>query len=342
MEKFWEAEVPEGLEQLVALDMAKHLSHLTILNIGKGEIRFQYDGKRKALLGLQSVIAISEALYVDVPRPKALLGHQHLTMIQQIIQQILTSHPENTFETCYLEAAGKDSAVMQRLQSELADKFRLKTSQEKGDLRIRVRPSRLTTQGWDVLVRITPRPHATRAWRTHNIRGALSAPVAHVMASMATITAQDRVLNLGCGSGTLLIEASKKQPQATYIGIDNHSDLLKKVTQEHFANANCHATLLHADMRNMPFAAGMFSVVIADLPFGQAISSPKENLVLYPTLLAESARVSQKNARFVLITHAINLFETVLKDFSQLWICKDIQKVTLNGLHPRIYTLIRQ
>lgn len=336
---FFEAEVPEGLEELAWRDIVGQLAHTKHLRQSKGELRFLTDDAWSRLRQLRSVIAISYALWFDVPRPKALLGHQQMTRIEQSVAAVLKQYSSNTFQTLYLDAAGKDSTVMRRIEQAIAQKFGLKTS-EKGDLRLRIRPSRLYDSGWDVLIRLSPRPSATRAWRTHNMQGALSAPVAYLMGMLASANAHDALLNLGCGSGTLLIEGCQ---QATYcVGLDNNSQLLRTITEQHLSHAGLKAHLVCADMRHLPFGEKTFDVLLADLPFGQLVGNQKDNQTLYPAILAEAGRVAVPNARFVLITHAVNLFETVLKDFSTTWTCAQTHKITLNGLHPRIYTLIRQ
>jgi 23S rRNA G2445 N2-methylase RlmL len=69
---------------------------------------------------------------------------------------------EYEFATLELAAAGAESAVMQRIATTLAERLKLRVVPSEGDLQVRVRPSQT---GWDVLLRLTPRPLGTRAWR---------------------------------------------------------------------------------------------------------------------------------------------------------------------------------
>jgi tRNA (guanine6-N2)-methyltransferase len=81
-------------------------------------------------------------------------------------------------------------------------------------------------------------------------------------------------------------------------------------------------------------------VLCADLPFGQLVGTHQENEWLYPTLMTEAARVARPNARFVIITHEVRLMDGILAVLKS-WQVREIQMITLGGLHPRIYVLER-
>jgi tRNA G10 N-methylase Trm11 len=101
-----------------------------------------------------------------------------------------------------------------------------------------------------------------------------------------------------------------------------------------------HPTLLRADATTLPLPATSIDTLCADLPFGQLSGSHVNNTRLYPAVLAEAARVARPDARFVVITHEIRLMEKLLQE-SLTWKTEQSLKITLNGLHPRIYLLRR-
>lgn len=202
--------------------------------------------------------------------------------------------------------------------------------------------STLTSPAWEVLTRLTPRPLATRAWRVCNYEGALNATVAQAMALLTQPKPSDVILNLLCGSGSLLIERGLWGEAAQMMGCDINQ--LARDCAEQNIKAAAFAKALQVmdwDARQLPLPDQSVDVLLADLPFGNLLGSHRDNLNLYPAVLREAARVAKPNARFVLITHEIKLIEAVLTDLSGLWQVKDSLKVTLRGLHPRIYILNR-
>ncbi len=97
---------------------------------------------------------------------------------------------------------------------------------------------------------------------------------------------------------------------------------------------------LLADGRNLPFSDQSYDVIFSDLPFGSLVGSHQENLDLYPALLNEAARMIRPRGRFVLITHEVRLMHATLND-QHFWELESTHRVTLRGLHPKIYLLRR-
>jgi 16S rRNA G966 N2-methylase RsmD len=202
--------------------------------------------------------------------------------------------------------------------------------------------STLNSPAWEVLTRLTPRPLATRAWRVCNYEGALNATVARAMALLTQPKPNDVVLNVFCGSGSLLIERGLWGEAAQMMGCDINQLARDCAEQNIKAAALAKAPqVMDWDARQLPLLDQSVDVLLADLPFGNLLGSHRDNLKLYPAILFEAARVAKPNARFVLITHEIKLIEAVLADLSGLWQVKESLKVTLRGLHPRIYILNR-
>lgn len=339
----YEAEVVPGLEA-IAYDEIKTVAGIQALRImgcKPGIIRFRYTGHTRELFRLKTVTAVYLVHQFPIPRPRALLGHEHFQALLRDITSIRTLHPTGTFQTLHLDAAGSNSSVMQRFREELALSTGLKADQQAGDLLIRLRRPIDGSEGWETLIRLTPRPLATRSWRVCNLEGALNASVAHAVSLLTEPDERDVFLNIASGSGTILIERLSNAPARQAIGCDHDTPVLEcaRANMKHSSVGEA-ITLTQADARALPFPRSSIDALCADLPFGQLVGSHEENRTLYPLILQEAARVAKPGARFVLITHEVRLMEAVLHQ-SHTWLTENVIQITLRGLHPRIFVLRR-
>ncbi len=329
----FEAEVIQGLES-IAEDEIRSLG-AEISTRGTGRFAFEYAGNPHDLLSLRAVMALYVPLFFAVPRPKALLGHQHFTRIVDAATWILNQQT-GSFESLYIDAAGSHTAVMQRLRQELADALHLMPQADKGDLQVRIRR---VEYGWDALLRLTPRPLVTRTWRVRNFEGALNATVAYAMVQLVAVPDARQIVNLACGSGSLLIEAALSLPGASVMGIDKAAQNLA-LAQDNLHAARVPVSLVQADLRALPLPAHSVDAFLADLPFGQRVGSHEDNKALYPQTLDQAARAAKADARFAVLTHEVRLMQAVLKAQTS-WRLQDTIRINLRGLHPRIYLLQR-
>lgn len=338
----YEAEVAPGLESIAVDELRAQTGRGSAdITSGPGFVAFQYRDNPANLIRLKTVNAVYERQFFPVQRPKALLGHQHFQRLIQMMQAVLRLHPPGIFQTLGIDAAGSESSVMLRLKSELASAVNLKPTDERGDLLFRLRRARgranMPDEGWEALLRLTPRPLATRPWRVRNYEGALNAAVAHAMIRLTEPTAADVFVNLASGSATLLIERAAAGTATHLIGVD-HDPVAMDAACANLTAAQVTPTLLQADITTLPLATGTVDKLCADLPFGQLTGSHDNNRTLYPALLAEAARIARPAARFVIITHELRLIESILHRSSD-WETIQTLKITLNGLHPRIDVL---
>lgn len=337
-----EAEAIPGLEYLLRDEISERFGGKCDIIDGasKDGIRFEYRGnpwQLKRLAMAQAVYLIQE---YPIARPKALLGHQYWTLFTESINKVISIYPSDTFRTFTIAAAGSDSSVMRRIKDEISRKLNL-IHVEKGDLWIRIRPS--LTEGWETLTRLTPRPLTTRDWRIANYKGALNAAVAHAMVKLTLPEIRDRYLNLGCGSGTLLIERAGLTQAKSIIGVDNKAEVLDLAVSNIVVSGHEHKIrFIQSDITCLPFEDNRFDSITADLPFGQRVGTHKDNLILYPKVLQETARVASKSARFVLITHEVKLMDNLIPQFNDVWHLVESRMITLRGLHPRIYVFERR
>jgi 23S rRNA G2445 N2-methylase RlmL len=335
-----EADVTEGLEAFAQDEIKKHTGQPSTTP-GLGVVQFRHIGHLPTLFALQTVNAVYLMHRFEVPRPRALLGHDHFHALLADIQTATELHPPGTFKTLRIDAAGSHSSVMQRLKETLSTHTRLNIDDTAGDLLIRLRRPPDGADGWDALIRLTPRPLSTRPWRVCNYEGALNATVAHCMALMTRPAPDDVFLNVACGSGTLLIERRTCAPARQVIGCDIEADTLACARTNIASSLHRNdIALWQADGRRLPLTDNSVDALCADLPFGQLVGSHDDNITLYPAILNEAARVAKPGARLALITHEVRLMESLL-DQTSAWSIEDTTRITLRGLHPRIYELVR-
>jgi tRNA (guanine6-N2)-methyltransferase len=321
-----------GLESFVEAELKNH-GVQNIQQRNKEILRFVYKNDVTKLFSLRRAVALYEVLEFSIPRPKALLGDEHLRRLVQAIEAVRALHQNNTFASFRFSAAGRDSSVFQTLAETLSQRLQLPYDAKEGNLLLIVRPSE---KGWDVAIRLTPRPLSARSWRTCNLEGGLNATLAVVMNDLAEVKPTDRYLNAMCGSGTLLIEMRKA---ARLVGVDISKKALACAEKNVTASGITKIELLEADATQLPFAENSFDVVTADVPWGDAVGSHEGNAKLYPAFLQEMARVTTPSARLVVLTHELKLFEKILAAF---WHIKAQHRVFHGGHYPNIYLLVKR
>jgi 23S rRNA G2445 N2-methylase RlmL len=341
-----EVECARGLEEVVMEEISRCCGRSVSgeqppVESATGAIRLIFSGRLEKLTNLNTAIAVYLVLPFAIPRPRALLGDQHFRRLLGGIQVVFDLSGREVYDTLFISAAGRDSGVLQRLKDLLGEKTGLRVGIREGDLLIRLRRSISNPRGWEALIRLTPRPLATRAWRVCNYEGALNASVAQAMVQLTHPRPEDFYLNLACGSGTLLIERLIRGEAHRVIGCDISQEALRCAQNNlDAASLRAEVRLLAADGCALPLGGGRVDVISADLPFGGLVGSHAENLELYPRILKECARVACQDARMVLITHEITLIRALLADSTE-WIVQQEIQISLSGLHPCILLLAR-
>jgi 23S rRNA G2445 N2-methylase RlmL len=338
-----EADVLEGLERIAEAELRERFGGRVRFegSARPGALRFSFAGELADLLAIRSVVAVYGVQYFDVPRPKGLLGNQQFGELSGAIAAVIDLAPPNAYTTLRLSAAGEDSSVLTRLKEQIAQRFGLTVAADEGDLLIRLRRAR-GGDGWETLVRLTPRPLATRAWRVCNWPGALNASLAHAMITLAEPAPDDVVLNVACGSGTLLIERLLAGEAQRAIGCDTDAAAIDCARANlRAAGLDRVARLERWDAGALPREHASVSMICADLPFGQLVGSHRENQEFYPRVFAEAARVARPGARMVLLTHEIRLLERTAERFAQHWRLLDVLRVRSGGMTLAVALLRR-
>jgi tRNA (guanine6-N2)-methyltransferase len=353
----YEVEVVPGLEEVATTELRRLLGARLRVRPGQqaGTLCFQSRADAHLLLGLGTVSNLYEIQRFHVPRPRALLGEEHLQCLLRRIRATVTLHPQGSFQSFRFGAAGVTSSVFARLAEELERRTGLRNDPEEGDLLIRVRgasttaariPPTVEAGGFEVLLRLTPRPLAARTWRVCNLPGALNATVARAMTHLTAPAPHDQFVNLTCGSGTLMIERLALGPARLVMGGDRDPGALA-CAQRNLRAAGCErrVVLVRWDAGRLPLADARANVLCADLPYGMLMGSRRANERLYPELLAEATRVAAPGAAMVLITQAAQLLHDALGAQQRHWSIERSFEVRIpfkSGLlRPRVLLLRR-
>jgi tRNA (guanine6-N2)-methyltransferase len=355
---YHELEVIPGLAEFAQVELQGLVGDkLRLLRSEREDrVRFCYVGDPSQLLGLRRSVAVSLVRYFDIPRPKALMGHQNFESLIGLIDEVLALHEPGTFKTFYISAAGSGSAVFTRIKAEIQARTGLQCTEEVGDLALAVRrPQRLSAEvgdartGWEVAARLSPRPLAARRWRVCDMPGALNASVASIMMSLTHPSDEDRALNLACGSGTLLIERLALGPVRQAVGCDIDAGVLDCARANLIASGDTGTvSLMCCNAGRLPLPTPWATVCCADLPFGMLVGSHQTNEDLYPRLLAEAGRLTIAGGSLVVITQEVRLFERTLSEQEAEWELMRIVPIKLPAstrasyIRPRIYLARRR
>ena len=339
----FEAEVLPGLEKIAAAELIEKLTERFSLleQINKGELPFKYKGPHAKLTTLRTVVSIYRVEQFPVPRPRALLGQEHLTRLVKAIREVLNWSASGSFHSFRLSAAGRDSAVFSRISHEIEDKCQLKYNPDEGELLIRIRKAKQAAAGWEVLLRLTPRPLSTRSYRHSNLPYSLNASIAAALVRLSQPSHKDRFLNLMCGSSTIAIERALFGPAASIVAIDLDRDALAS-SSVNIASAGLTGQigLMQSDSRTLPIENAAFDVICSDLPWGERCGREAEQDTLYQSFLSETARIAAPQALLIALTQRDAAFERAQRQaVGKRWKLEHSFTVFQGGFNPRVFLL---
>ena len=361
----WELEVRPGLAPFARDELAAHPGVTPLPPEAAGEtddahaaaVPFTCDGPPPDLATLRTATSLQRVVPFDVPRPKALLGDAaHRTLAAEL----RAVRMRDVFHGLRVEAAGADTPVVQRLRAAWGEAVGLPDAPEDGDLRVRLRRAPpAVARGWEVLIRTTPRPASVRPWRVVDRPGGLDACVAAAAWRWVGTPADQRVVNLMCGGGTLLAERAALGPAAALVGVDLDADALEAAAANLAAaglavdgdlgpaparapvraRSTVRLRLADATATDLPDAA--FDVLVADPPWGDAVGAADDLPDLYAGLLREGARLVRPGGTAVVVTHALRAFEAALAAAGDGWRADGTLRVFQGGHRPALHRLRR-
>jgi len=340
-----ELEFLAGLKDSVKDELKKTHIFKDISNVKETEnsLSFSYSGNLTKLKRLRTVVAVYAVKHFAVPRPKALLGHEHWTQLLAFLKEIKQL---DSFQSFRFSAAGKDSVVFQRLRDDLKKALNLKHDDD-GDFLLRFRAANAGLQisgsqvsGWQVLARISRRPLSARAWRQCNLAGGLNATVAATMVALANIKTNEQVYCPMCGSGTLAIETALAHTLEKSVLASDISEEALACARENvaaIANQKTTLTLSCEDVTKTNCDDNSVDVVLVNMPWGDAVGSISDNSELYPAFFQEMQRILTPKGRILLLTHDIKRFEGFIQKTS--WHCEQKLQVYHGGHYPKLYLI---
>lgn len=306
-----------------------------------------------AVRSLRRVVSAYTTITVPARRPRELLETSVQRHAAELLADVLRQRPRQRFRGLRLAAAGADTPDMQRIADALAEQAAVPVDDD-GDLLVRIRraPGSVphgesgglpTPAGsWQMLIRTTSRPLATRAWRTVNYPGAVNATIAASVLDLLEVGREDSLLDMTCGSGTFLIEQLHAVAPARAVGVDLSGDAIA-AAQEHQRAARRKGRIdwITADVLGEQLLEELepgFSRIITNPPWGTLHGEHETNQELLVALLGRAAQLAAPGTRLGVLTHEIARMRRVLEQDTR-WRAVGEHRFFQKGHHPRLFLL---
>lgn len=146
----------------------------------------------------------------------------------------------------------------------------------------------------------------------------------NTLIEQANILSGHRVLDFGCGTGTLIIIAKNKHPESTIIGIDVDEKIID-IAKKKIARQRLNIEIDKYDGNALPYENESFDKVISSLVFHHLIGEQKGNILkeIYRILkpngeihIADFGR--PRNRIMKLISYFLQLFEPITDNIKGL------------------------
>lgn len=295
-----------------------------------------------ALARLRTAVAAALVIEAPTPRPTGLLASEAMAQFDGALTAISWQRPRVRFSGLRLDAAGADSPQMQRIAAEYAQRAGVALDEHDGDLHLRIRRTPGGGVGWQALVRTTPRPLATRPWRTERYPGALNATIAAAVIEELGVSEQDVFGDLMCGSGTLVIERMARGGAQAILAVDHSPAALDALTR-HLRGARLPGRVeqVLADVSEMGRGdewAGRLTRIVVNPPWGELLGEHETNETLYREVLDAVDRLGTDDVRAGILTHDIRRFEGIVASDGR-WRLLARPQFFAKGHRPRLFVL---
>jgi predicted RNA methylase len=331
-------EVLSGVADFTRAELQRHLPAPRVLAVRDTELEMEGAGLDD-VRRLRTVVAAYLTLNFPIRKPRELLSSDRLKAIGAAFDEICRQRPRQRFSSMRFSVAGAHTTEMSRFRAELSAALNLPEEPVNGELLIRVRKHPDTATLWQVLLRTTPRPLSARPWRVVNYPGAVNATIAAAVVDALDPGPDDEVVDLMCGSGTLVLERLARCGTRRMVACDISPVAIDAAKRNQRAARLKGAVEYHrADFRSLDRGGAGFGTLMANPPWGELVGSHQENDVLYADLLHTAHRLAASRARLGVLTHDIKRFEAILagnRHWSRVGVTRFFQK----GHHPRLYVL---
>jgi 23S rRNA G2445 N2-methylase RlmL len=337
------AETFEGLEDFCKDEILKQTNNeATHFSKTDRYIFFEY----KENLEILKKLRLTNNIYISIDSNNKSFDKELISNIEKVLK---FSSNEN-FTTFRFAIPKHRYKSVESLVQKISNDFKLKPVAENGDLIIKI-----LERYKKILIRISPKPLSVRSWRVKNYNAALNSTIASMMVHLIKPLANDFVLNICAGSGTLLIERCLTYPSPKGgLGVEMLADVMeygkenmRKASlpdQYKIIKGDCTQLTQIEIMKNRLENDQKFNVVLGDLPFGLTNGHKKRNRALYKKMLGQIFKVSSDDARICLITEDQENMIKALNDVEKFNIIQTVKvKVSTNReghfIYPIIYLL---
>lgn len=150
-------------------------------------------------------------------------------------------------------------------------------------------------------LRIGEKPLHRRAYKQDHLPGSLKPTVAAAMLRLAAIKPRMHMVDVCCGSGTIVAEAQAVGALA-YGG-----DISPEAVHSARNNVTHAARVMQWDMRKLPLAGASVDCIVSNLPWGRQITVNDDLRTLYADAFSEMQRVVKPGGVLALLTSVPDL-----------------------------------
>ncbi|MCY3839989.1 MAG: methyltransferase domain-containing protein [Gammaproteobacteria bacterium] len=181
-------------------------------------------------------------------------------------------------------------------------------------------------------LRLSDKTLKYRGGRPPERPGALRPTIAAAMVELADVRDGHAVLDPMCGTGTLLLECSRRFPGASLFGSDQSTEAVATAK----GRLGGRATIRRCKLEDLDDAPGTFDRVVTNLPWGD--QTPIRGPV-YTTGVSKLLDCVSDDGVVVLLTSRRDLLEPTLRRFRARW---KTTRVLVQGTWASIYVVTKQ
>lgn len=327
-----------GLRDIVVNEIKKK-TVFNIIDAKNEEVYVNFIENYDDILKLRSISSAS-IVFADRQLNPAYIS-KHKSILGTLVDEVLGRKPK-IFKTFKISCAGADSPEVRDINQYIELEYKLIQNTE-ADLKINIAK---VGSIWEISAQITPRPLSVRDYKIRNMSGAMDPTIAYALNSLCEIENRKTYLNIFSGSATLLIEAGLSfENLDRLVGFDNDKTNLS-MAYKNVAQAGLikKIQLYEKDIFSLP-QIGKFDVVVADLPFGMAISKNENLDKLYRVFIDYSAQTLVTGGTLGVYTSEVKIFQRALDDSGFKIINRLKLKIITNTgayLYPEIFICKRK
>lgn len=260
----------------------------------------------------------------------------HKSILNDFINMIISKN-KKIFKSFKITCAGSDSSEVRSISKYIQEVCGL-SEKEDADMKIHIVK---LDEIWELGIQITPRPLSFRDYKVKNMSGAMDSTIAYSTNFLCELENKESYLNIFFGSATLLIEAGQNFPNLKkLIGFDNNKKHISLAIQNIKKSGLIKRIQIYEkDIFDKP-DLGKFDCIVADLPFGMAISKNENLEYLYQCFIEYSENNLNSNGVLAIYTSEYRLLEQLLKE-SNFNVTKIIQLKFITSvnsyLKPKIF-----